>query len=238
MVNKDGNTNTIFVVIVAAGSGTRFGSTIPKQFLPLVHDGRTVLMHTVDAFLKAKIEHDNIRVVLNKEMIPLWEELCKKHQFNSPRIVEGGATRFDSVRNALTDIVDDSNAIVLIHDGVRPLVTGKLIHDVCSRVHEGRGVVPAVPFTDSLRYILTEGNSKSVNRAGYVKVQTPQGFRLREIKQAYASATHKDFTDDASVFEAAGFSVDTVHGDERNIKITKMVDLDIVAILAEGKSKL
>ncbi len=108
---------TTYVIIVAAGSGSRFGSEIPKQFLDL--QGKPVVAHAVDAFRNA-LPDAEIRLVLSEEMIPLWNGLCAEHGFESPIIVPGGATRWESVKNALSSLSEaPASATVMIHDGAR-----------------------------------------------------------------------------------------------------------------------
>src|SRR5580693_2042395 len=107
-----------YVIIVAGGSGTRMGASIPKQFLLL--KGRPVLMHTIEVFYHSKT-NPQIITVLPDEYHAYWEELCVEHEFNIPHLlVKGGQTRFHSVKNGL-DTIDDENSLVAVHDAVRPL---------------------------------------------------------------------------------------------------------------------
>lgn len=221
----------IHVVIVAAGSGTRFGGDVPKQFQNL--DGRPVVMRTIEAFRRA-LPEAAIKLVLSESMAGYWEELTRRYGFDSPEIVFGGATRFDSVKNAIKaietgGIADDD--IVLVHDGARPLVSGRVIGNVIDGVRDRGAVVPVVPLTDSIREITGPDESRPVDRSVYRAVQTPQGFRARLIADAYHREAAPTFTDDASVAEAAGIEVGLVEGDHRNIKITNRGDLDIARVL-------
>lgn len=123
----------------------------------------------------------------------------------------------------------DSNAIIAIHDGVRPLISKKLIAELISSVENGLGVVPVVPIKNSIREI-TNGKSLNLNRSDLYSVQTPQCFLVSEIKTAYKNASSDKFTDDASVFEESSGKIKTVLGEEKNIKITTQEDLLIAEL--------
>lgn len=222
------NPNT-FVIIVAAGSGSRFGSAVPKQFLPLC--GKPVLAHTIAAFT-ALLPAENVRLVLSPDMIPYWEELCNEYGIVSPAIVPGGATRWESVKNAITSLEADPSATVLIHDGVRPLVTERVIKRAALTARNTDGAIPAVAVTDSLRQLNEdEVSSEPVDRSRFRAVQTPQAFSLWRLREAYSLPYEENFTDDASVMAAAGFeNIILTEGSPENIKITTPVDM----LLAEA----
>ena len=220
-----------YALIVAGGKGTRFGSRIPKQFLEL--NGRPVLLHTLDAFVRysAKIR---LVVALPKEDIAAWGEICDKHQYITPvEIVAGGATRFQSVKNGLEKIPD--SALVAIHDGVRPLVSTKLIASSFALAKIHGAAVASVPLKESLRLIEEDENSalksSAVDRSRYRIIQTPQTFNARLIRSAYLISEDEALTDDASVAERAGLSIFLFDGDPINIKITNREDLLIAQTL-------
>ena len=219
------------VVIVAGGKGTRFGSDIPKQFLLL--NNKPVLMHTIDAFFSSDNSFD-IVVVIPENHFPFWKELCKKYNFNTPhKIVKGGATRWESVKNGLSEINNDS--IVGIHDGVRPLISKQLIDRLYSNAETLSAVIPAIKVTDSLRIVNEEdGKSRSVNREVYRAIQTPQVFKSDIIKEAYELPFEECFTDDASVIERYGTQVNIIEGEDTNIKITSTKDLAIAGLLVNN----
>lgn len=221
--------DNIAVVIVAAGTGNRFGADIPKQFCEM--SGKPVLMHSIDKFRKV-LPGASIRVVLSKQMIDFWKELSDRYGFISPEIVIGGASRVESVSNALVSLVKTGCEKVLIHDGVRPLVSERLILDVLKNIKDGFGTAPMIKITDSLRQIDGYGNSKTVDRECFRAVQTPQGFLYSQIAAAYKSAPD-NATDDLSVIESAGGKVTAVEGDTKNIKITYPQDLRIAELLSE-----
>ena len=209
-------------IIVAGGQGIRMNSDIPKQFLLL--NSTPVLIHTL-----LKFSHlDEIILVLPEIQIEYWNQLCKSHNFTIPHIiVEGGITRFHSVKNGLEKV--DNNSIVAIHDGVRPLVSKKLINNLISEVKEGVGGIAVVPIKDSIRKL--EGtNSIHIDRNTLYKVQTPQCFLSDDIKKAYTKEYSDTFTDDASVFEANGGEINTLLGEEKNLKVTTEEDLKIAEL--------
>lgn len=232
----DNNKNT-HIIIVAAGTGNRFGGDIPKQFVELC--GRPVLAHTIEAFRQALPEAE-ITLVLSHGMMPLWRELCMSHGIESPHVVAGGATRWESVRNAVESLAGaDPSATVLIHDGARPLVTPEVIRRAASCALNTDGAIPAVPVTDSLRRLDdSEVMSEPVDRSLFRAVQTPQAFSLWRLQEAYRLPYQDDFTDDASVLAAAGFqNVVLVGGSTENIKITTPVDMLLAEAIIKSRAE-
>ncbi len=209
-----------YAIIVAGGKGTRMKSGIPKQFLPL--GGLPVLMHTLNAFTRA-MPDIIIILVLPANHQNRWRALCKKYNFTIPHLaVNGGITRFHSVKNGLRKV--STPGTVAVHDGVRPLVSHALIKRCFAAASRNRAVVPAVPVKESLRKI-TGQRSEAVSRDSFVAVQTPQCFSSLVLHKAYNLPYKKSFTDDASVVEAAGFPIFLIGGEEGNIKITAPADL-------------
>lgn len=232
-----------YYVVVAAGSGSRFGSSMPKQFCDM--HSRPVLMHTIDSIRRAD-PSGRIVLVLSESMVDFWQDLCRKHDFSSPLIVHGGATRFHSVKNALNEVKrqvgsgDASKALVFVHDGARPLVRPEVVQRLTDAGCESGciGAVPVVELTDSIRAYSTDRlSSQAVDRSNYCAVQTPQVFRLDILTQAYDCEFRPDFTDDASVVEVAtGRMVATVEGSPATIKITRPYDIAIAEVIADRLS--
>lgn len=213
-----------YALIVAGGSGTRMGSALPKQFLEL--KGKPVLMHTIEKFSGCRII-----LVIPEAQIAYWESLCTKYSFGvSHQVCKGGETRFHSVRNGL-ELITESNALVAIHDGVRPLITPSIINQTFVMAEEKGNAVAAVKLKDSIREITLEGRTRNANRNNYWLIQTPQTFQAGIIKDAYAHATHYNFTDDAGVLEEYGKSVFLTEGSYSNIKITTPEDLIVAEAL-------
>ena len=210
-------------LIVAGGKGERMNADIPKQFLLL--NGTPILMHTLKQFS----HFEEIVLVLPLTQFEYWQELCEKYNFRQQHaLVEGGKTRFHSVKNGLDKIAD--NTTVAIHDGVRPLISTTLIDSLVAETKSGIGIIPIVPVKDSVRKVEGE-NSVNLDRSNLFKVQTPQCFLSADIQEAYTQDFSDTFTDDASVFEANGGKINTLLGEEKNLKITTQEDLNIAEIL-------
>lgn len=214
-----------FAIIVAAGTGTRMNASIPKQYMEL--SGLPILMHTVKAFHTYK-PTTNIVLVLPEHDFLYWEELCKQYGFNiAVTLAEGGSTRFESVKNGLAKIKEE-DGLVAVHDGVRPLVSQKLIQNAFATAKMHGNAIAAVGLKDSIRKM--EGDkSHAVDRDEFRLIQTPQVFDLYTLKKAYREAQSSHFTDDASLVEAFGASIQLIEGDYKNIKITTQEDLFLAA---------
>lgn len=220
----------IYVIVTAAGTGSRFGARIPKQFCLL--GGRPMLCHTIDNIHNA-LPQAKIVLTLDREACDYWERLCHEYQYDTPPIIIGGATRYHSVKAALEYIagmVRDED-MILVHDGARPLVRSALCRRITDSLTVHDAVIPAIPVTDSLRAITAEGHSQAVDRSSFRAVQTPQGFKARIILDAYKKGFSPMFTDDASVVEAAGHKIFLCEGDSTNIKITHPADMETAEIL-------
>ena len=217
-------------IIVAGGSGTRFGAQLPKQFLEL--KGRPILMHTIEAFGHCGDCSFDIVVTLPADQMDLWQQLCHKYGFDLPhRVVPGGETRWHSVKNALDSIQDINDVdIIAVHDGVRPLVTVELIGRTIETARRDGAAIPVVTLNDSVRQVKGE-ISYALDRSTLRAVQTPQAFDARLLHDAYSLPYQPTFTDDASVVECAGHLVTLVEGDPHNLKITRPMDLALAEYL-------
>lgn len=214
-----------FALIVAGGSGNRMQKAVPKQFIEIA--GKPLLMHTFEAFLRFDSGIEFI-LVLPEHETGRWAELCKTYQFSvSHTLACGGANRFHSVKNGLDKITDDG--IVFIHDGVRPLVSEQTLKNCLETASDKGNALPVISASESIRWIDGEA-SKAVDRSKYFLVQTPQTFRVNEIKKAYRQAYSEAFTDDASVLESTGSKIYPVQGNRENIKVTFPDDLEIASV--------
>lgn len=174
-----------------------------------------------------------IILVLSAEMIPVWREMCESQGFESPRLIAcGGATRAESVRNAMTLVNVTDARRVGVHDGARPVITRELVKRLDEAIDNGAdGAIPAVAVTDSLRRVNADGSSVAVDRSQFRAVQTPQFFRADLLAEAYAKGFTPSATDDASLMEAAGFTdLRLVQGSPHNIKVTNPGDIAIAEI--------
>ena len=216
------------VVIVAGGKGLRLGSDIPKQFLPLAN--KPMLMHTIEKFYHFD-PSIQIVIVLHQHYINYWKELCTEYKFEIPcELIEGGETRFQSVKNGLQLIPD--HKIVAIHDAARPFVSDKLIAQCYHYAKKEQcGVIPVVDEKNSLRQVQEDSSHKPFDRNCIKIVQTPQVFPAHLIKKAYEASFDSQFTDDATVAEKAGVCVNLIQGEENNIKITTSADMKLAEFL-------
>jgi 2-C-methyl-D-erythritol 4-phosphate cytidylyltransferase len=205
---------------VGGGSGSRMQSETPKQFMLL--NGKPILMHTIEAFYHSDLKPEII-LVLNIDFHAFWENLCIKHQFSIPHtLVKGGLHRFNSVKNGINSI--KGKAIIAIHDAVRPLPSNQLITRSFMATEETGNAVVALKSKDSVRQ--KKGDlSKSLNRDDIYLVQTPQTFRSEILNKAYKQEYRNEFTDDASVVERLGVSINLIEGESQNIKITFPEDI-------------
>ena len=220
-----------YAVIVAGGTGARMGTTLPKQFLPL--KDKPVLYYTLEAFLNA---YDDLEIVLvlPVEYMDMAQEIIDgyfdKERF---RLTAGGDTRFQSVKNGLALIEEES--IIFVHDGVRCLVSKDLIHRCYKQAEETGTAIPAVSSKDSVRMVMEDGNHV-LDRQKVQLVQTPQTFHSKILIPAYQIDYKDKYTDEATVVEAFGLKVSLVEGEETNIKITQPMDLLVAERLLETRS--
>ena len=216
------------LIIPASGSGVRFGSKTPKQFLKI--DGKEILAHTIAKFHSLKII-DEIYIATQADNFSLIKKIISKNNFRKVRsIVEGGETRQVSVFNALNSIAAEKNDVVIVHDAVRPFVSKKLILSLIEECHKSGGVIPGIKISDTVKR-LDEKNliQTTLSRENLWTVQTPQMFRYDIIKSSFDKAVKKNFTgtDESSIVEFAGYPVKLIPGEKENIKITHKEDLKL-----------
>lgn len=208
-------------LIVAGGSGQRFGAERPKQYLDLA--GKPVLRRTVEAFLSHP-QVTGVRVVID----PAWRDAydAAVSGLGLPDPVAGGASRQESVRNGLEALAaDGAPDLVLIHDAARPLIDEATIGAVIAALDDQPGAIAAVPVADTLKRGNDGTIGTTVDREGLWRAQTPQGFRFPAILQAHRTAAGLSLTDDAAVAERAGLAVALVPSKEDNFKVTTPDDL-------------
>jgi 2-C-methyl-D-erythritol 4-phosphate cytidylyltransferase len=208
-----------YAIIVAGGTGLRMGGPLPKQFMLL--KGKPLLWYTINAFIEA---YDDMQIilVLPELFIEKGKEIAVQFPYNRMRITTGGETRFHSVKNGLRLV--DNHAIVLVHDGVRCLVTPRLIQRCCEETIEHGNAIPAVASVDSIRIEARPGN-EVVDRSRVRIIQTPQTFFSEVIKEAFEQDYKESFTDEACVVERLGVKINLIEGESNNIKITRPIDL-------------
>ncbi len=224
----------VFVIIPAAGQGKRFGGKTKKQFLGL--DGLPVLIHTLTIFQKISLV-DEILPVVNQEDQSFTESLIAEYSLSKvKRIIPGGDERQDSVRAALVLLEEEGQPedIVLVHDGVRPLVSPVIIEKVICATEQYGAAVAALPVADSLKIVSKiKELVRSIPRENLWAMQTPQGFRLGVLGDAYRQAAQENLigTDDAMLVVQMGKKVKCIEGSVENIKITNSEDLKLVELI-------
>ncbi len=234
-----------FLVIMAAGQGSRMETDIPKQFLEI--GGKAILHLTIEKFVRA-IPDIRIITVLPKEHMSYWRNYCIKKDFYIPQtLVEGGITRYHSVKNGLDKVSDGS--LVAVHDGVRPLVSVNLIKELFEEVVLSKAVAPIIPTVDTVKFF-EKNNAKgsvtysrleeaSPNRDKLFSVQTPQVFHSDLLKKVYnESGFNLSFTDDTSVVEASGIEVVYKKGERFNLKLTTPDDILLAEAILNHPQKL
>ena len=232
-----------YAIIMAAGSGTRMGAEVPKQFIEL--DGKAILHRTIEVFLNA-CPGINIITVLPESHMDYWRQYCLDRNFICPQVlVKGGITRFHSVRNALEKVPE--GAVVAVHDAVRPLVSEAFVWNMFERAEETPSLIPVLPCVDTMKVlekkmirgeeVLVTMDGQSVDRSVLYAAQTPQIFHSEVLKDAYCQAFDTAFTDDASVVLKNGKNLSYLIGERFNIKITTQDDLVLAkAILSLSPS--
>lgn len=211
-----------YLLLVAGGTGTRMGTELPKQFIRIA--GQPVIYHTIKKFLSAE-KDINIVIAIHPQWVNEIRSVVKNN-FPEANIhfVNGGETRFHSVQNGLKEIHVNGGGIVLIHDAARPCVSIDTISRCIVQTQKHGSAIPVITVSESLRH-MKDGKLMPVNRDEYRIVQTPQCFNIRDIKKAFEVEYDPSFTDDATVFEKAGFALNFVEGNPENIKITVASDL-------------
>lgn len=223
-MTRPADTVSVWAIVVAAGSGSRFGRA--KQFELL--DGERVVDRSVAA---AASVVDGVVLVVPAEVLAVEASSAAAHH-----VVAGASTRSGSVRAGLAAVPPDAD-VVIVHDAARPLASAALYRDVIEAVRAGAdGAIPGVAVTDTIKAVDDGPDGPhvgaTIDRTRLVAVQTPQGFAADVLRRAHAG--DPDATDDAALIEAAGGKVVVVPGEATNIKITHPLDLAVAAVYLEA----
>ena len=205
----------IAAILVAAGSGIRFGAEVPKQFLTIA--GKPVIRHAAEALAA----HVSLLQPVG-DSAPI--EAALAGLAGCLPVIAGGATRQDSVRAGLEALVPHAPDIVLVHDAARPVIPAGTVAALLAALRESPGAIPAAPVADTLKRVVRGVITETVPRTGLFRAQTPQAFRFQTLLAAHRSGL-TEATDDASLMEAAGETVEVVPGSDDNIKLTYPEDL-------------
>jgi 2-C-methyl-D-erythritol 4-phosphate cytidylyltransferase len=230
--------NQVTAIIPAAGSGTRMGLKKAKQFMDLC--GKPILAVTLSHFQECNLV-DRIAVVVSQVDVDYClREIVDRYKLSKVfKVIVGGKRRQDSVRKGI-EAVTDSCRLVLIHDGVRPLVTNGLIERVIKAANDFRAVITGLPVKETVKEADSKGRVlRSIDRGHLWLIQTPQIFRWEDIHLAHQKAIRhgwEEATDDAFLIEKMGIPVKMIEGEEDNIKVTTPQDLDMARFLMSKKS--
>jgi 2-C-methyl-D-erythritol 4-phosphate cytidylyltransferase/2-C-methyl-D-erythritol 2,4-cyclodiphosphate synthase len=212
--------SSVYALVVAAGQGTRFGGSRPKQYLPL--GGAAILRHAVAALGEHK-RIANVLVAIRPEDRALFDSSVAGLTVLPP--VAGGQTRQDSVRLGLEALAAYSPHRVLVHDGARPFPDQQLVDRVLDGLDKAAAAIPCLPLRDTIKRCEGGTIRETIDRSALWRAQTPQGFHFDAILAAHRAAIGRELTDDAAVAEAAGLVPLIVDGSEDNLKVTTPEDL-------------
>ncbi|MDD5363511.1 MAG: 2-C-methyl-D-erythritol 4-phosphate cytidylyltransferase [Ignavibacteria bacterium] len=215
-----------FVIIPASGSGVRFGSDIPKQFLK--YNNKEILLHTVEKFFLNKNIH-SVFISIHPDYLQKKNFLDKLGSYSKPVLISrGGATRQESVYKSLRKIKCKNTDRIIIHDAVRPFLSRNLLDRIIEAAKTEDAVIPGIELHDTVKRIDKKGYvTETIKRETLRSIQTPQVFRYDKLMKAFEKAVKNKFTgtDEASIMEYAGYKVKIIDGESSNIKITTKKDL-------------
>ena len=208
------------IILMAAGTGERMNSDIPKQFIEI--NGLPIIIHTYKVF--QAIKGLKIYIVLPNKGFDKWNKYISEYIDKDTEIIKGGSQRNISVRNGINAIISDEG-LVGIHDGVRPFISFDLISKLFDEAEKEGNAIPFTNSVNSMRKIDGKKNF-SVDRSQYVQIQTPQVFKTKLIKESLNNIKEDNYTDEASLIEEIGLKINLVKGEIENIKITTNSDLN------------
>lgn len=220
----------VIAIVTAAGSGSRFSklskSGVPKQFLKLFN--KSVILFPLLALQKCKVI-SGIFITSTIERFDLLHSLASKNKITKLRgLIEGGATRFESVRNAFNQIDGAPNDLVLIHDAARPNIGAALLNRIIDEAKRHGEVIIGRKVSETVKRDKKGFITETINRENLWTIQTPQVFRYKVLKDSYCKSRKNDFTDESAIVEAAGFKVKIIEGPAGNIKVTTPEDLNFL----------
>lgn len=214
------------VIIPASGSGERFGSKIPKQFLKI--EGKEIIAHTLEKFNSIKLT-DEIIISTKLEYFVKISAVLKKYNLRKvKKIVEGGMRRQDSVYNALINLECEEDDLILIHDAVRPFISKKKILELIKTAEKENCVIPGIPVPETVKRVDAENIvTETIDRKNVWTIQTPQVFRYDILRKSFEKAYNENFTgtDESAIVENAGYKVKVIEGEKTNVKITFREDI-------------
>jgi 2-C-methyl-D-erythritol 4-phosphate cytidylyltransferase len=224
----------VFAIIPAAGSGSRIGGKVKKQFLPL--KGKPIIIHTLQRFEHCSDVDEIVLAVPESDIVEIEALLSKYRIHKVSKAIVGGKKRQDSVFSALQRITANDSDIILVHDAVRPFIESRKISQVVKACKEFDAAVVAVQPKDTIRRSAGGGFfDQTVDRTALWLVQTPQAFKAKLLLRAFEKAYKDKFysTDEAGLVERLGIKARIVEGSYDNIKITTLEDLELGSLILD-----
>ncbi len=229
----------VAAIIAAAGLGKRFGEGLRKQFQPL--SGKPLIVYSIERFEESKLINEIILVVPKDSINYCQREIKDKFQFKKiTKIIPGGKERQQSVKMGFNSVSSETD-VVLIHDGVRPFVTARMIDEVIKESLNTGGAIAAIPVKDTVKKSSTKNHvERTLSRDALWLAQTPQAFQYNVLKSAYEKTENDGFlgTDESSLVERIGIRVTLVVGSQTNIKITTKEDLLLGELVFKERTRL
>jgi 2-C-methyl-D-erythritol 4-phosphate cytidylyltransferase len=212
-------------IIPAAGRGKRIGASVAKQFLEI--QGEPLLHHTLKVFASCRLVDYVVLVMPRLDVDETGDDWLHKYEIVR-EVIAGGEQRQDSVFNGFNSL-EKATDIVVVHDGVRPFTTPKMIAAVVEEAKQHGSAITAIPVSDTIKQVVDGFVKQTVPREGLWRVQTPQAFQYEVLKKAFKKAKEDSYygTDEGALIEYLGERVKIVLGSERNIKITRKEDFDL-----------
>ncbi len=211
-----------YAIVTAAGKGTRFGGN--KALYPL--QNKPLLAWSLSIFENSlSIDEIYVAIPSGAEEAP-YRRICSDEGFTKVKFVQGGETRYDSVRNAFLSL-KPSEGVVMIHDAARPLLSPELFQRVFDATIAYGAAIPVLPVSETVKEVESEWVVRTMPRENLFTAQTPQGFQSDVLKAAYSKINDNRVTDEAMLVEMAGFRVHVVKGERKNIKITEASDIKL-----------
>lgn len=213
------------LVIPAAGSGTRFGASLPKQFVALA--GVPIIVRTLQVIEQTSVVQNVVIAAASDFHATIAHLKQEYHLTKITAVIEGGKERQDSILNALQTSACAAAEVILVHDAVRPFITPDFVQHIVEAAWQHGAAIPGLMPKETIKEMSEVGTVRTTHERSQLRaIQTPQGFRREIIVEAYRKAYREGFlgTDDASVVEFAGYPVHIVPGREKNIKITTPLD--------------
>lgn len=215
------------VIIVAGGIGSRMNAELPKQLLEL--NNKPLIVYSIEKFLQFD-KSIQVIVALHKNYFEAFEKIKSNYNLPMVQVVQGGETRYQSVKNAL-NVLNLCVKLVAVHDAARPLVSLQTIQLTMAAARHGGAAIPVIKINESLREEYGNNKSKAVDRTKFKIVQTPQCFKKEVLLNAFQLPYNSSFTDDATLVEQTGQTITLTEGNRENIKITYPQDLIIAQAL-------